>query len=316
MNIFITFGRVIENGVRNFLRNITLAVAAIAVMTITLSTILILVITNATLNNTISQINNKIDISVYLKDSVTVQQRDTLLAELRGLSEVKKVVYINKSQALAIYEAQNAGNKTIQSATTALGINPIPATINITPVTPNQLQLIKQFLNQPSIIALQAADSSYSGALQTAINKIAKTTKLLKEAGIVSILVFGTTSILIIFNTVRITIYNRRDEIQTMRLLGANNWFIKGPYVVENVIYGLLSATISLSFVEIMFTSVSNTLQASSFGLLDISYSQYYFKHYFFIILLAIFGVGIIIGAGSSLVATRRYLKYKTRRLS
>ena len=314
MNIFITLGRILNNGIRNFLRNITLAVAAIAVMTITLTTILILVVTNATLNNTISQINNKIDISVYLKDSVTVQQKDTFISELKSLNEVKSVEYISKSQALAIYEAQNAGNKTIQSATTALGINPIPATINITPVSPNNLQQIKEFLNEPSEVALQAANSSYSGALQTAINKIAKTTKLLKEAGIISILIFGTTSILIIFNTIRMTIFNRRDEIQTMRLLGASTWYIKGPYVVENVIYGILSATISLAFVEIMFTSVSNTLQASSFGLLNISYSQYYFRHYFFNILLVIFGIGIIIGAGSALVATRRYLKYKTRR--
>ncbi|HEY5267995.1 MAG TPA: permease-like cell division protein FtsX, partial [Candidatus Saccharimonadales bacterium] len=314
MIIFMTFGRILKNGVQNFLRNITLAIAAIAVMTITLTTILILVITNATLNNTINQINSKIDISVYLKDSVTVQQKDTLLTQLKGLSEVKSVKYISKDQALALYEAQNAGNKTIQSATTALGINPIPATINITPISPSQLTGIKQFLNQPSVIALQAANSSYSGALQTAINKIAKTTKLLREAGLIGIIVFGTTSVLIIFNTIRMTIFNRRDEIQTMRLLGASTWFIKGPYVVENVIYGLLSATISLAFVEIMFTTVSNSLQASSFGLLNIGYSQYYFKHYFFYILLVIVSLGIIIGAGSALVATRRYLQYRTRR--
>jgi cell division transport system permease protein len=314
MKIFMTIGRILKNGIQNFLRNITLAIAAIAVMTITLTTILILVITNATLNNTISQINNKIDISVYLKDSVTTQQKDTLLIQLKNLKEVKSVEYISKDQALAIYEAQNAGNKTIQSATTALGINPIPATINITPVSPNQLGDIKQFLNKANIVGLQAANSSYSGALQTAINKIAKTTKLLREAGLISIIVFGTTSVLIIFNTIRMTIFNRRDEIQTMRLLGASTWYIKGPYVIENIIYGLLSATISLAFVEIMFTTVSNSLQASSFGLLDISYSQYYFKHYFFYILSVIFCVGIIIGAGSALVATRRYLKYKTRR--
>jgi len=314
MNIFITFKRIIANGILNFVRNITLAVAAVAVMAITLTTILILIITNATLNNTISQINSKIDISVYLKDSVTADEKNTLLTYLRDNSEVKSVKYISKDQALAIYEAQNAGNKTIQSATTALGINPIPATINITPVSPSELGSIKQLLNEPSIVALQAANSSYSGALQTAINKIAKTTKLLKEAGFISIIIFGVTSVLIIFNTIRMTIFNRRDEIQTMRLLGAGTWFIKGPYVVENIIYGLLAATISLAFVEIMFTTVSDNLQASSFGLLNISYSQDYFKHYFFYLLLVIVGLGIIIGAGSALLATRRYLKYKTRR--
>ena len=314
MNIFITFKRIIANGILNFVRNITLAVAAVAVMAITLTTILILIITNATLNNTISQINSKIDISVYLKDSVTADEKNTLLTYLRDNSEVKSVKYISKDQALAIYEAQNAGNKTIQSATTALGINPIHATINITPVSPSELGSIKQLLNEPSIVALQAANSSYSGALQTAINKIAKTTKLLKEAGFISIIIFGVTSVLIIFNTIRMTIFNRRDEIQTMRLLGAGTWFIKGPYVVENIIYGLLAATISLAFVEIMFTTVSDNLQASSFGLLNISYSQDYFKHYFFYLLLVIVGLGIIIGAGSALLATRRYLKYQTRR--
>jgi cell division transport system permease protein len=314
MRAFITLGRILKNGLRNFVRNISLAVAAIAVMAITLTTILLLIITNATLNNTIGQINSKIDISVYLKDSVTTAETDTLLSQLRSINEVKSVKYISKDQALAIYESQNTGNKTIQSATTALGINPIPATIDITPVSPSELSGIKHFLNEPSIVALQAADSSYSGALQTAINKIAKTTRLLKEAGVISIIIFGTTSVLIIFNTIRMTIFNRRDEIQTMRLLGAATWFIKGPYVVENIIYGLISATISLGFVEIMFTTVSNNLQASSFGLLNISYSQYYFKHYFVSLLLIIGGLGIIIGAGSALVATRRYLKYKTRR--
>jgi cell division transport system permease protein len=314
MNASITLGRILKNGLNNFLRNITLAVAAIAVMTITLTTILILIITNASLNNTIGQINNKIDISVYLKDSVTPAQTDTLLTQLRDLQEVKSVKYVSKSQALALYESENAGNVTIQTATTALGINPIPATINIFPVSPSHLTQIKQFLNEPSIEAQQAADSSYHGALQTAINKIAKTTRLLKEAGLISIIVFGTTSVIIIFNTIRMTIFNRRDEIQTMRLLGAGTWFIKGPYVIENIIYGLISATISLAFVEIMFTTVSNNLQASTFGLLSITYSEYYFKHNFVSLLLIIVGLGIIIGAGSAFIATRRYLKYKTRK--
>jgi len=233
MNIFITLERILKNGVQNFLRNITLAIAAIAVMTITLTTILILVITNATLNNTISQINSKIDISVYLKDSITVQQKNTLLSQLRGLSEVKKVEYISKDQALAIYEAQNAGNKTIQSATTALGINPIPATINITPVSPSQLEGIKQFLSEPSIVALQAANSSYSGALQTAINKIAKTTKLLKEAGFVSIIVFGTTSVLIIFNTIRIIWF----RLHFMVMYFDKNLIIHGESIRIRVLY-------------------------------------------------------------------------------
>jgi cell division transport system permease protein len=165
-----TFLRVLKSGLQNFLRNITLAVAAMAVISITLTTILMLVIANATLNSTIKQINNKIDISVYLNDSVTTQQTDNLLRSLRALSEVKSVQYISKSEALALYEAQNSSNTSIETAISQTE-NPLPATVDITPVNPAQLVQIKNYLNEPSIIALQSDPSSYSGNLKVAIIK-------------------------------------------------------------------------------------------------------------------------------------------------
>ena len=311
MNRFLTLMRVIKAGIQNFLRNITLAVAAMAVITITLTTVLLLVIANATLNNTIKTINNKIDISIYLKDSVTNDQKNNLISGLKGLSEVQSVQYISKSEALALYEAQNEGNSSIESAV-AQTSNPLPATINVTPLNPAQLDQIKAYLNEPSIIALQSDPSSYSGTLKVAIDKIGKTTNLLREAGIISIFVFAAVSVLIIFNTIRMTIFNRRDELQIMRLLGASTWYIRGPFVVENIIYGIISALISLGIVDILFTTVSSSLQASSFGLLDISYANYFFRHYFWLILLIQFMLGILIGAAASVIATRRYLKFKT----
>jgi len=307
----LTFFRVIKSGLQNSIRNITLAVAAMAVITITLTTVLLLVIANATLNSTIKQINNKINISVYLNDSVTTEQKNNILSSLKSMSEVKTVQYISKTEALAIYEAQNASNTSIQSAVSQTE-NPLPATINITPVNPSKLDQIKNYLNEPSIVALQSDPSSYSGNLKVAIDKIGKTTTLLREAGIISIVIFAAVSVLIIFNTIRMTIFNRRDELQIMRLLGASTWYIRGPFVVENIVYGILSAIISISVVDILFTTVSNSLQASSFGLLNIGYANFYFRHYFYYILLIQLALGILIGAVSSVIATRRYLKFKT----
>jgi cell division transport system permease protein len=307
----LTFLRVIKGGIQNSLRNFSLSVAAMAVITITLTTVLLLVIANATLNSTIKQINSRINISVYLKDSITDQQKNNLLNGLKSLSEVKDVQYVSKADALAIYEAQNAGNSSIQSAVNQTE-NPLPATVNITPANPSQLDQIKNYLNEPSIVAIQSDPSSYSGNLKIAIDKIGKTTKLLREAGIVSIIVFASVSVLIIFNTIRMTIFNRRDELQIMRLLGASTWYIRGPFVVENIIYGILSAAISIGIVDILFTTVSNSLQASSFGLLNIGYANFYFRHYFWNILMIQVALGILIGAVSSIIATRRYLKFKT----
>jgi cell division transport system permease protein len=107
-------------------------------------------------------------------------------------------------------------------------------------------------------------------------------------------------------------IFNRRDEIQIMRLLGASTSFIRGPFVVESIIYGILSAVISVLIINAAFVTTSSALQASSLGLLDIGYASDYFGKHFLWLLTGQLATGIIIGAASSIIATRRYLKFKT----
>src|SRR5207253_238947 len=120
---------------------------------------------------------------------------------------------------------------------------------------------------------------------------------------------FIIISMLIIFNTIRMAIFNRRDELVIMRLLGASTAYIRGPFIVETMLYGSVAASISLIVCWTLFRIASSTLQASSFGLLDISYSSRYFSDHLFSILTIQILVGILIGAASSTVATRRYLK-------
>ena len=116
---------------------------------------------------------------------------------------------------------------------------------------------------------------------------------------------------LIIFNTIQMAIFNRREELIIMRLLGATPWYIKGPFVVETMLYGIVAAAISLGICAALFAVASSTLQASSLGLLDISYSNQYFSKNLWLILTTQIGVGIIIGAVSSIIATRRYLRLR-----
>lgn len=130
--------------------------------------------------------------------------------------------------------------------------------------------------------------------------------------GVVAVVIFAVISVLIIFNTIRMTIFNRRDELQIMRLLGAGTSFIRGPFVVETTIYGIVSAVVSIMLIHAMFVTASASLQATSFGLLDISYSQDFFNRYYWRLLLMQLMLGIIIGAVSSFIATGRYLKFKT----
>jgi cell division transport system permease protein len=310
----ITLSRIFRTGAINFLRNATLAAAAIAVMVVTLTTILFSVITSAAFSHTIEQIASKITISVYLNDNVTTEQRGALTARLRKLSEVKSVSYISKDEALAQYKAENASNKSLLEAINETGGNPLPASIEIDPVDPGKINQVKTILNEPSTIALEnpTAGTSYSGDRKAAIDKIANATDVLRRVGVVLVVVFALISMLIIFNTIQMAIFNRRDEITIMRLLGATTWYIRGPFVVESSIYGVCAALISIGFMDLVFVLSSSALQATSLGLLDIGYADTYFHKHFLLLLTAQLVIGIVIGAVSSVIATRRYLKFKS----
>jgi cell division transport system permease protein len=307
---YITIERIVKNGFINFGRNIWLAIAAIAMMGITLTILLFAIIANATFAHTISDLTDHIDVSVYLKDSTTEKQRNDLVGDLKSLDNVESVSYVSKAEALKKYEKDNAGNPLLLSAISQTD-NPLSAELHIKPKDPNQLDSIKAFLDKPGSLALQSDPTSYSGDRKAAIDKITKATHFMQQAGVVGIIVFIIISMLIIFNTIRMTIFNRRDELVIMRLLGASPGYIRGPFIVETMLYGAVAAAISLSICGALFAISSQTLEASSLGLLDISYSSKYFTNHLWLILTVQILVGIMIGAASSAIATRRYLKLK-----
>jgi cell division transport system permease protein len=305
---YITIERIFKNGVINFGRNIWLAIAAIAMMGITLTILLFAVVANATFSHTIADITSHIDVSIYLKDEVTDKQRTDLTSQLQKIDNVKSIKYISKNEALKAYQQQNVNNKDLLSAISQTS-NPLPASLQIKPKDPNKLQSLKDFLDKPDIQALQSDPTSYSGDRKAAIDKITKATHFIQEAGVVGIVVFILISVLIIFNTIRMTIFNRRDELVIMRLLGASPGYIRGPFIVETMLYGAVAAIISLIVCASLFAVASSTLEASSLGLLDISYSSHYFSDHLWLILTIQIAAGILIGAASSTIATRRYLK-------
>jgi len=309
----VTFRRIITTGAVNFVRNTWLAIAAIAVMVVTLTIVLFSLITNATFTNTIKQITSKIDVSVYLKDTTNKEQTDQLLADLKKLPNVQSVKYISKDEILQKYLSENAKNQKLAGAVTQTD-NPLPATIQIKPRDLNKLEDIKDYLSQAKIADLQSDQPSYSGDRKEAIDKITHATNILQRAGVGAVLVFAVISVLIIFNTIQMAIFNRRDELTIMRLLGASTWYIRGPFVVESILYGVISAVISVGFIHSLFVAARSTLEATSLGLLDINYAAEYFRGHFWTLLALQLLVGILIGAASSIVATQRYLKFKVHR--
>src|SRR3990172_12611324 len=274
---FITLERIAKNGFISFGRNIWIAIAAIAMMAITLTILLFAIVANSTFRHTIAEITSHIDVSVYLKDEVTEQQRNDLISQLKQIDNVRDTEFISKEQALKTYREQNADNKDLLAAISETD-NPLPATVVIKPLDSNKLDSIKSYLDKPEISALQSDPTSYSGDRKAAIDKITRATHFFEQAGVVGIIVFIIIFMLIIFYTINIAIFNRRDELVIMRLLGASTAYIRGPFVVESMMYGMIAGLISLAVCAALFALASSTLEASSLGLLDIKYADQFFK--------------------------------------
>jgi cell division transport system permease protein len=306
---FTTLERIVKTGIVNFFRNIWLSVAATAVMVVTLTIVLFSVIANATFNNTIAQITEKIDISVYLKDTVKDDERDDLIDKVKGLPNVKSVDYVSKDQALEQYRKDNQDNIDLLLAISQTD-NPLPATIQIKPRDPQRIDEIKTVLESPDVKKLQSDETSYSGDRKEAIDKITHATAFFRKAVLIGVIVFAIISMLIIFNTIQMAIFNRRDELTIMRLLGASTWYIKGPFIVETMLYGIVAAIVSLSLCNTLFVVQSQAFDASSLGLLDIKYANSYFADHFWLFLTMQLLGGMVIGALSALIATKRYLKF------
>lgn len=309
----VTFSRVLKTGMLNFIRNAWLAIAATAVMIVTLTIVLFSLIANATFANTIQTITDRIDISVYLADTVSDARREELIADIKRLPNVERINYLSKEQVLQNYMQDSADNATLMSAVSQTD-NPLPATIQIKPRDLNKLEEIKTYLSKDEIKVLQSDKPSYSDDRKEAIDKIAHATDIMQRAGVIAVLVFTIISVLIIFNTIQMAIFNRRDELTIMRLLGAKTWYIRGPFVVESILYGIISALASVGLIHSLFVASRSTLEATSLGLLDINYSAQYFRMHFWTLLLLQLAVGILIGAVSSIIATQRYLKFKTKK--
>jgi cell division transport system permease protein len=298
--------RVLHAGVRNFMRNMWLSTAATAVMTITLCIIIISFISNSALTSTIKSVTDKIDISVYLNDAVTNDQRLSFQQALLLDPNVQSVTYTSKEQALASYKAKNLNNPSVLQGLQFAG-NPLPASFDVKAKDPQHLQSIINVTNEPQFASMldPTAPPSYSGQNKDTINRIVKVSDFFKTSGLAASVIFVIISTLIIFNTIRMAIFTRREEIEIMKLVGATKWFIRGPFIFEAAMYGVIAAGIAvvLSYSLLLggAPKLGNYIQVQS--------TITFFQSYPILIVLSEFLIGIFIGAFSSMLAMSRYLK-------
>ncbi len=302
----VTLGRIFQAGFRNFLRNAWLSTAATAVMVVTLTIMSVSFVASMALNSTIHGVVNKIDISIYLKDSTTVGQAQSLQRQISQLANIASVKFISKDDALATFRSQHANDPTLLSGVSEIG-NPLPASFDVKPIDPNNLSPISNFVKRTDVKPLLDATNpiSYQGTRKKTVDQIIHVSNFIKRVGLIASVLFVIISILIIFNTIRMAIFSRREEIEIMRLMGATNWFIRGPFLFEAAFYGVIASFVATGLTYTLVT-ISGPRVASY---IDFSSTLSFFRNNILLIILAEIVIGVLIGAISSLLAMIRYLK-------
>ncbi len=281
--MLISFARVIGFGVKNFFRNFWLSFATLTILFLSLSTINALVIVNVIAQEAITQVEEKIDITVYFRPEVSEEQVKNLELYVSALDAVDSVTYVSKDQALIAFKEKHKDNDKILGTLEELGNNPLGATLIVQALDTSKYQTILEALEGKQYNEL--IESKDFDDHRILIERISQITTKVAFAVMLMVVAFGIISVLIVFNTIRVAIYTYREEIKIMSLVGASKSFILGPFMVESFLFSIISVLISIvvvypvlglvqPYIETVFDSANfniityyNTNFASIFGL-------------------------------------------------
>jgi len=301
--MFTSFKRILRWGVTNFWRNGWLSTATVSIMVLTLLVITLLLMLNVITNAVLDNLENKIDISVYFKLQTNEEQIMNVKSELEKLQEVESVNYISQNDALIRFKEKHKDNPVLLQSLEELDINPLEASLNIKARETNQYASITQFLE--SVHFKDIIDKVNYQQNKEVIEKLSKIITDVKMGGLMITTLLALIVILVTFNAIRLAIYSSREEINVMRLVGASNWFIRGPFLIEGILYGVISTIVTLLILYPTFYFLSPKIS----GFLPIGSIFSYFVANLLSFFLLILVIGVSLGGLSSLIAVRKYLK-------
>jgi cell division transport system permease protein len=305
---WLTTKRIIKSGFVNFWRNSFVSLASVLVMTVTLFVMGSLLFTGQTLETSLERLKQKVDVNVYFVTDAPEEEIRTLQSQLQSMPEVQEVSYTSRQEALNEFREEHANDQLTLQALDELDENPLGANLSIKAEDTSQYQQIAQFLRDETGLAQgqdKIIDKINFFQNQTAINRLDQIIESSETFGLSVTVVLIVASVLITFNTIRLAIYTSREEIAVMQLVGASNAYIRGPFVVEGILYGIVSAIITLILFYPMTYWLGPVTQ-SFFGSMNLF--TYYISNFGQIAVLIV-GAGIALGAVSSYLAVKKYLK-------
>jgi cell division transport system permease protein len=241
--------RVARYGVVGFIRNGFVSLAAVFIMTITLFTILWVLIVGAGFQTALTWLTSQVDVSVYFAPNATPDQIQALKDQVDALPQVASTTLISAEAALAAFKDRHANDQLELQALSELGENPLGPALEVRAKETSQYNAIAKYLSdlqQNGAGGASAIDKVNYQQNEQAISKLSNFINALRSFGLVAGAILAAAAILITFNTIRLAIYTARDEIGIMNLVGAGRWYVRGPFLVAGILYGIVGSIVVL----------------------------------------------------------------------
>lgn len=308
MGVFTSTRRIVKAGFINFWRNAMVSLSAIFVMTIALFVIGATLLSSVFLRSSLDELKQKVDVNVYFNPDAEETEILMLKRSLEGIPEVATVGYVSREQAIANFRERHANDYLVTQALDELADNPLGAILTVKAKDPSQYEAIAKRIESEQEAGgpgNNVISSVNYGKNKIVIDKLSSIVRGVERVSLAVLLLLIGIAIVITFNTIRLAIYVSRDEIAIMRLVGASNMFVRGPFVVEGIMYGIVAGLVATG----LLYPVTLWLQGATehfYGGTDLF--VYYIQNLNQILLLLLV-VGAVLGAISSFLAVRRYLK-------
>ncbi len=300
--MFNSLKRVINSGYKTFVRNIGLSLATIFIMVLVLVLLTFVFLLRPATEILITGFEEKIDISVYFKEYVSNEDVIEIKEAIQDNPDIREVEYISKEQALETFQERHKDSLLMESLE-EIGYNPFVNSLNIRAQEIDKYEEIADFLEKaPFSILIDYIDFHER---QVVIETVSVLSSNVRRFLFIFIFILGAIGFLVGFNTVKMGIYSLIEEIKIMKLVGASNWFVRGPFLAQGAIVGIISGLITFLLTFILSYTLDNTFQ---FYVPEISIFQLFVNNFWQLALLQ-FGVGIGLGVFSSVIAISKYLK-------
>jgi len=300
--------RIFKLGFKNYWRHSWLTFGATLLMTMTLTMISVFLVLTFLVGDTVKLIRDKIDVAIYFRDDAI---KDSSIIELSNkidaINNVKQVEFITKDQALEIFGRLPLEDSIKQPITKEY--NPLPRSIIIKTDNPDKIQEVVDNIKKTDMQKL-ICDTCFSNASSKNKDsevKLTQLTGLVNKAGLALIGFFILVAIINVLNIIKISIRARSDEIEIMRYVGASNWFIQGPFMIEGILFGVFGSIITTLLI-LLIARVAEPYFSGAFSVFDIDLFEYVLTHIGRLITIQLL-IGVISGFFLSLISVRRYLK-------